>query len=77
MTKSSSDASPAPSSNAWAEPFGVRDHPAARPAAFTARRAGQRAGIGAVEEAGGRIVAALEGHRGFDLLRIGEAEAVQ
>ncbi len=76
MTKSSSDASPAPWSRAWAEPFEFETTPTARPAAFTARRAVRARRIGAVEEAGGRVVAALEGHRRFDLLGIGEAEAV-
>ena len=54
----------------------VRDHPHHETGCLHLTKGRTRGRIGAVEEAGGRVVAALEGHRGFDLPGIGEAEAV-
>jgi hypothetical protein len=54
----------------------VRDHPHHETGCLHLTKSRARARIGAVEETGGRVVAALEGHRGFDLPGIGEPEAV-
>src|SRR6266508_2407668 len=55
----------------------VRDDPDHETGRFHLTNGRPRIRVGAVEEAGGWIVAALEAHRGFDLHHIGEAETFE